>query len=104
VKLVVDLLRDHPSGVVEIAGSAQLARRLRAELGPRVAEDETACPIAVIDATGSPHLIRDALRRIADHGVLVLTAALAPSTWELDYYQDLHLRNLTIVGFGDAVA
>lgn len=98
VRQIVELVGDYPEGIVEVAGDPGLAELLRAEIGARVAEDETPRPTVVVDATGSPHLIRGALRRLADHGLLILTARLRGDQGQLDYYQDLHLRNLTVIG------
>ena len=95
---VAELLLDHPHGVVEVAGDPLLAARLRARVGPRVAEDESAHPTVVVDATGSPHVIRSALRRLVDHGLLVLTTELRGNLEALNYYEDLHRRSLTVVG------
>jgi threonine dehydrogenase-like Zn-dependent dehydrogenase len=97
VPRLIAALRDHPHGVVEVTGDPELADRLRDEHGLRVAEDEVASPIAVVDTTGSPHVIRGALRRLADHGVLLLAGGLRGDDGQLNYYEDLHRRSLTIV-------
>jgi DNA-binding transcriptional ArsR family regulator len=95
---IVALLGDHPHGTVEVAGDPILAGKLRAEIGSRVAEDETSQPAVVVDATGSPHVIRGALQRLTDHGLLILTAELRGTLGQLNYYEDLHRRGLTVVG------
>lgn len=95
---IAALLRDHPHGVVEVAGDPVLAGRLRAQVGPRIVEDESSHPTVVVDATGSPHVIRGALHRLADHGLLILTTELRGNLESLNYYEDLHRRSLTVMG------
>jgi hypothetical protein len=92
------VLGDRPCGIIEVAGNSILAGKLRAEIGSWVAEDETQHPAVVIDATGSPHVVRGALQRLADHGLLILTTELRGSLGQLDYYEDLHRRCLTVMG------
>jgi hypothetical protein len=94
----VALLSDRPRGTIEVAGDPILAGKLRAEIGSWVAEDETSHPAVVIDATGSPHVVRGALQRLADHGLLILVAELRGSLGQLNYYEDLHRRSLTVMG------
>jgi hypothetical protein len=95
---IVAVLGDYPQGIVEVAGDPVLAGKLRAEVASPVAEDETSHPTVVVDTTGSPHVIRGALQRLADHGLLLLTAELRGALGELNYYEDLHRRSLTVMG------
>jgi hypothetical protein len=94
----VALLGDRPHGIIEVAGDPVLAGKLRAEIGSWVAEDEASHPTVVVDTTGSPHVIRGALQRLADHGLLILTAELKGTLGQLNYYEDLHRRSLTVIG------
>lgn len=92
------MLSDRTNSVVEVAGDPVLAGKLRAETGLWIAEDETSHPTVVVDATGSPHVVRGALQRLADHGLLILTAELRGDLGQLNYYEDLHRRSLTVMG------
>jgi threonine dehydrogenase-like Zn-dependent dehydrogenase len=95
---IVAILDDRPHGIVEVAGDPVLAGRLRSEIGSWVTEDETSYPTVVVDATGSPHVIRSALQRLADHGLLILITELRGGSGQLNYYEDLHRRGLTVIG------
>jgi hypothetical protein len=96
---VVGLLSDHLSGPVQVVGAGSLARLVRKRLGERAWTDG-ARPAVVVDTTGSPENIVDALRRLDDGGTLVLTHGLGARPVPLDLYSDVHLRCLTIVGVG----
>jgi len=98
VRRIVAVLDDRPYGLVEVAGDPELADQLRGILGLRVTKDEVTAPTAIVDATGSPHVIRSALRRLTDHGMLIMTAELRGGGGQLNYYEDLHLRSLTVMG------
>jgi hypothetical protein len=84
------------AGPVEILGDGALAGRLRSRLpqGP-------GRPTAVIDTTGDPAAVRDALGRVADLGTVVLARPL-PATGTADLYGDLHVRGLTVIGVPEA--
>lgn len=66
-------------------------------LPERVVRASTTSPAAVvIDASGSPERIREALRRLDNLGTLVLACGVVG--WIItNLYTDLHLRGLTIV-------
>ena len=95
---IATVLGGRPRGVVEVAGDPDLAGKLGAELGTFVADDEASSPTVVVDATGSPHVIRGALQRLADPGLLILTVQLRGNLGHLNYYEDLHRRGLTVMG------
>jgi hypothetical protein len=55
-------------------------------------------PSAVVDASGDPELIADATRRVADLGVVVLVGEPAGRALAVDFYPDVHVRGLRLVG------
>ena len=81
---------------IEVTGSGPLADLLRRELtvGPSPAE----APEAVVETTGTPEGIREALTRVADLGVVVVAGPLPDGPVSLDLYSDLHVRGLSLVG------
>ncbi|HWI08496.1 MAG TPA: hypothetical protein VNT54_13390 [Solirubrobacteraceae bacterium] len=81
---------------VEVGGDGPLAQALRARLGPRGAV-AGARPMAIVETTGDPAAIQEALRRVEDLGTVVL-AGPPPGPAALDLYADLHVRGLTLVG------
>jgi hypothetical protein len=96
---VVDLLRERPAGPVEVPGSGLLAHLIRSSLGSPAATGTTEVPpAAIVDTSGSPALITDALRRLAELGILVLAGQSRGRDLTLNLYTDLHRRSLTIAG------
>jgi hypothetical protein len=89
------LLRGCRPGPVEVLDS-RLAELLRERLGPRVNETPLRSPAVVIDTSGSPERITDALRRLDDLGTLVLSSRPGGEV-SMNLYADLHLRSLSIV-------
>jgi hypothetical protein len=87
-------------GVVDVVGAGAIARLLRAELGSKsLAED---APAAVVDLTGDPDAIVDATRRVADLGTIVLAGNPAGRVIDFDFYPDVHVRGLRLVGVSPA--
>jgi threonine dehydrogenase-like Zn-dependent dehydrogenase len=84
-------------GLVEVIGDGGLAVALRAGLRSRPGAPRER-PGAVIETTGDPAAIRDALQRVADLGTVVLAGPATADPVALDLYADLHVRGLTIVG------
>jgi threonine dehydrogenase-like Zn-dependent dehydrogenase len=96
---VVDLLRERPAGPVEVAGNGLLAHLIRTSLGvPASAGPAEEPPAAIVDTSGSPTQISDALRRLAELGILVLAGQSRARDLTLNLYTDLHRRSLTVVG------
>lgn len=87
-------------GTLGVCGRGIVAHRVRALLGDRVASLPAAA--AVVDLTGNPETISDAIRRLPDLGTLVLGADLGARTVDLDLYPDVHVRGLRLVGIPDA--
>jgi threonine dehydrogenase-like Zn-dependent dehydrogenase len=81
---------------VEVLGEGDLAESLRARLGALAAGQSQ--PGAVIETTGEPDAIADALKRVADLGTVVLAGPPSADAGALDLYADLHVRGLTLVG------
>jgi threonine dehydrogenase-like Zn-dependent dehydrogenase len=96
---VLDLLAERPVGPVEVAGNGLLAHLIRTSLGdPAAAGPGEAPPAAIVDTSGSPTRITDALRRLAELGILVLAGQSHGHDLILNLYTDLHRRSLTVVG------
>jgi hypothetical protein len=86
-------------GALDVLGEGAVAAALRAErAGPAAGEP----PAVVVDLTGDPERIRDATRRLADLGTLVLGRDPA-APCDLDLYPDVHVRGLRLVGAPPAV-
>jgi threonine dehydrogenase-like Zn-dependent dehydrogenase len=96
VEQLLQLLRTCPSGPVEVIGDDELAVSLGERLPERRVEVSAISPAVVIDASGSPERIRDALRRLRNLGTLVLTCTVLGGV-VTNLYVDLHLRSLTII-------
>ena len=87
---------------VEVLGAgivAEEVRRLIGAAGPRIDE-----PHAIVDTTGDPQLIDDALSRLSDLGTLVLAGEGGRRTLTYDLYTHVHLRGLRIVGVAPLLA
>jgi hypothetical protein len=83
-------------GVVDVVGAGAVAWLIRTDLGShRLAED---APAAVVDLTGNPDVIIDAVRRVADLGTIVLAGDPAGRVVDFDFYPDVHVRGLRLVG------
>ena len=88
---------DLPPGSIEVIGSGLIAHVVRLLVGDgsgRSAER----PRAVVDATGDPAVIVDATRRVADLGTVVLVGEALGRRTEMNVYEDVHMRGLTLVG------
>ena len=83
-------------GGIEVMGDSATARALRELLSERLVP-AGARPRIVIEASGDPRSIQQALGRVEDLG-LVLLAETPAAPGPLDVYSDLHLRGLTLVG------
>jgi hypothetical protein len=96
---VVEVLRGQPAGRVEVAGNGLLARLVRTPLGTRAASGPgDVPPVAIVDTSGSPERIADALRRLDELGTLVLAGQASGTDLRLNLYTDLHRRSLTVAG------
>jgi hypothetical protein len=95
---VLQALPKDRSGPVEVVGEGSLAVRIRRHLADSGAGQTTTRPSVIVETTGSPDCIVDALQRLDDLGTLVLTRETHGCDIALDLYADLHLRSLTIVG------
>jgi hypothetical protein len=96
---VVELLSVQPDRPVEVAGNGLLAHLIRAPLGGRATIGlGEGPPVAVVDTSGSPARIADALRRLDELGTLILAGQARGRDLTLNLYTDLHRRSLTITG------
>jgi hypothetical protein len=90
-----DALADASSDM-EVTGDGAVARSLRRL---HCASQPVASPSTIVDLTGDPAVIRDALGRLEDLGTLLLGRDPV-GTLDLDLYQDVHVRGLRVVGVG----
>jgi threonine dehydrogenase-like Zn-dependent dehydrogenase len=88
---------DGIAGPVEVHGSGALAALLGSQLVPGTAS-EARRPAAVVDLTGEPSVLQDALRRLDDLGTLVLVAGGPTRAVDVDLYPDVHRRGLILRG------
>ena len=86
-------------GPVEVVGTGVLADEIRRVLGQRVwAGPPDTRPSAVIETTGEAAALMGSLQRVADLGTVVLAGPLLARSLDLDLYEDLHVRGLTLIG------
>ena len=77
----------------EVVGAGALADALRARL-----RAPGTPPAAIVDTTGDPAALADALARVDDLGTVVLAGPPPGEPVALDLYADLHVRGLTLIG------
>lgn len=86
-------------GPVAITGRGLVARRVRALVAERLSLERNEPPRAIVETTGDPTAILDATRRVAELGIVVLAGEThGRGAVELDFYPDVHVRGLTLVG------
>jgi hypothetical protein len=86
-----------PVGSVEVTGTGLIANQVRALVGT-ASTWRAGHPSAVVDTTGDPAVIVDATRRVADLGIVVLAGEALGRKAEMNLYEDVHVRGLTLVG------
>jgi hypothetical protein len=79
---------------VAVTGIGLVARLVRALMDDSMRSER---PGAVVETTGQPAVIADAVGRVADLGTVVLVGE-SPRAIDLDLYADVHVRGLTLVG------
>lgn len=94
---VISRLPGRPRGPVEVLGDGLLAETLRERLGALDGAQGERSPALIIDTSGSPQRIKEALRRLDDLGILVLTRGVGGDV-SVNLYADLHFRSLTVIG------
>ena len=84
-------------GRVEVVGDGFVAAEVR-----RLAAAQERAPLAmvgaVVDTTGDPDVIRAALERVADLGIVVLAGEPAGRSLDVDFYSTVHRRGLVVAG------
>jgi hypothetical protein len=89
---IVELVdRLAPGATIEIVGDGAIATGLRR----RRSSVHTGRPAAVVAADLS--VLADAMRSVADRGLVVVCVAPGAEDLDLDVYEDLHVRGLTLV-------
>jgi hypothetical protein len=87
------------AGSATVVGTGTVARQVRRLLAARgVPEPEDAAPDAIVETTGDPTSIAEALRHAASLGTIVLVGEPLGRDASFDLYSDLHVRGLTLVG------
>lgn len=86
---------------VEVIGDGPVAVELRQALAP---SDGSGEPGTIVDTTGDPDQLLDALARVRALGTIVLAGPPPPAGVDLDAYADLHVRGLTVIGVADSSA
>lgn len=82
-------------GGVEVTGDGPLALAARERLAGRPAQER---PDVVVETTGDPDAILDAIARVVDCGTVVLAGPKLGEPVLLNLYTDLHARGLRLVG------
>ena len=93
---IVDLLA-REDGDIEIAGDGAAAAELRRVLAGRLARDG-ARPAIVVETSGTAEAVQAALARVAVLGTVVTAGPAPEGPVALDFYADLHVRGLTLIG------
>jgi NADPH:quinone reductase-like Zn-dependent oxidoreductase len=88
---------EHGPGTVDVLGAGLVAAHARRLTRGRAHEGESA-PTVVVDTTGDPEMIRSALDRVADRGMVVLAGEASGRELDLDVYSSIHRRGLVVVG------
>ena len=84
---------------VVVMGSGTVARQIRRVLAMwGTAPCEEPPPAVVVEATGAPRSIANALREVRTLGTIVLVGDQLARACTLDLYSDLHVRGLRLVG------
>jgi hypothetical protein len=91
----LELVAAVDGGRIEVLGHGAIAERIRDGAG----RPNGGAPLdVVVDATGDPALLAEALGRLRDEGTLLLVGERAGRTASFDPYPDLHRRGLRLIG------
>jgi hypothetical protein len=91
---VAELLGGPEPESIEVGGDGAIARLVRTLTGAPSRADRV--PDAVVDTSGTAASASDALRRVADLGLVVIAAAVR-GPLQLSLYGDVHARGLELV-------
>jgi threonine dehydrogenase-like Zn-dependent dehydrogenase len=86
---------------VAVVGAGGLARAVRHRLGERASVGGER-PAAIVETSGTRDGIEAALRDVADLGTVVLAGPRPAEPFALDFYADLHVRGLTVMGIAES--
>jgi hypothetical protein len=82
-----------------VIGTGTVARHVRRLLAAKgIQAPAEARPGAIVEATGDPRSLADALQQVASLGTIVLVGEPLGRAASLNLYSDLHVRGLTLVG------
>ena len=90
---VAELLGGRDPESIEVGGDGAIARLVRTLTG--APSRAVRVPDAVVDTSGTAASATDALRRVADLGLVVIAAAVRDAL-ELSLYADVHVRGLEL--------
>jgi hypothetical protein len=91
---VAELVGGREPESIEVGGEGAVARLVRTLTGASSRADRV--PDVVVDTSGTAASAADALRRVADLGLVVIAAAVRDPA-KLSLYADLHVRGLELV-------
>jgi len=91
---VAELVGGREPESIEVRGDGAIARLVRTLTGASSRADRA--PDVVVDTSGTAASATDALRRVADLGLVVIAAAVRDPV-KLSLYADLHVRGLELV-------
>jgi hypothetical protein len=94
----VDVAKGVAVDSIDVLGSGLIAQHMRALLGDRPAERRMEQPRVIIDTTGDPRKLVDAIQRVATLGTVVLVGEALGRKAPMNLYPDIHVRGLTLVG------
>ena len=89
---------------VEVTGDGPLAiavRRLVEQSAQPVTNGMR--PSLIVETTGTVAAFRPALERVADLGTIVIAGPIPDAPLAIDFYEDVHVRGLTLIGVPPAV-
>ena len=93
---IAGLVDSAPAGGVEVIGAGLVAHEARTLLGRRNGTGDR--PAAIVDCSGDPAGVLDAIRRVCDLGVVVLAGEPLGRQLAIDLYVDVHRRGLRLIG------
>lgn len=85
-----------PAGLVSVPGRGIVARWIRETLGTDGGTHGR--PRVVVDTTADAETLRSATAAVEDLGTVVLAAGAGERTISFDFYPDVHVRGLRILG------
>jgi hypothetical protein len=92
------VVREVGASETEVTGNGLVASDVRALLDGTASLEPESRPDAIVDTTGDPATIARCAARVADFGTIVLAGEQQGRSFDYDFYPDIHVRGLRIVG------